>query len=128
MDSDRPHTHGYVKRASLVLVDVTPRRLWSAQFAIKPVAGAIKIKPDLVLCASDPLNKTTLMWMHVISIMEVTSKPNDPNMLVNLARKVYAVFVNQPGRRFLILVSITAQIFCIHLYDRFGVIHSCGYN
>ena len=66
--------------------------------------------------------------MHVISIMEVTSKPNDPDMLVNLAQKAYAVFVNQPGRHFLILVSITAQIFRIHLYDRSGVIHSCGYN
>ena len=128
MDSDRPRTHGYVKCTSLVLADVTPRRLWSAQFAIKPVTGAIKIKPDLILCASDPLNKTTLTWMHVISIMEVTSKPNDLDMLVNLAQKAYVVFVNQPGRCFLILVSIAAQIFRIHLYDRSGVIHSCGYN
>jgi len=118
MDSDRPCTCGYVKCASLVLADVTPRRLWSVQFATKPIAGAIKIKPDLVLCASDLLSKTTQMWVHVISVMEVTSKPNDLDMLVNLAQKAYAVFVNQPGRHFLILVSIAAQIFRIHLYDQ----------
>ena len=88
----------------------------------------MKIKPDLILCASDPLNKTVLTWMHIITFIEVTSKPNDPDMSLNLARKAYAVFIAQPGRRFLMTISISAQAFCLHLYDRSGVIHSHGYN
>ena len=60
--------------------------------------------------------------------MEVTSKPNDPNMSVNLVRKAYAVFKAQPGRHFLMAISISAQGFRLHVYNRSGVIHSCGYN
>jgi len=84
-NGSRPRTHAYIQRTLLVLADVTPKRLWSAQFTIKPISGAMKIKPDLILCASDPLNKTVLTWMHVITFIEVTSKPNDPDMSLNLA-------------------------------------------
>lgn len=117
----RPRTRGYVK-------DAAPKRLWTAQFATKSISGALKVKPDLVLYTSDPLNKIKLTWEHAISFMEVTSKPNDSDMLLNLARKAYAIFMNQPGRRFLMAVSIAAQAFRLHIYDRSGVIHSRGHN
>lgn len=127
-NSSQPHTRGYLKRTSLALASVTPKRLWSAQCATKSIPGAMKIKPDLIFCSNDPLSKTAPTWTQVISFMEVTSKPNDPNMSVNLARKAYAVFIAQPGRRFLMAISISAQVFRLHVYDRSGVIHSCGYN
>ena len=127
-NSNQPHTRGYIKRMSSMLAGVAPKRLWSAQFALKSIPGAIKVKPDLIFCASDPLSKASPTWMEVMSFMEVTSRPNDPNMTLNLARKAYAVFMTQPGRRFLMAVSISAQVFRLHIYDRSGVIHSLGYN
>ena len=38
------------------------------------------------------------------------------------------VFIAQPGRRFLLAVSISAQVFRLHIYDHSGAVHSRGYN
>jgi len=127
-NNNQPRTRGYLKRTSSVLAGIVPKRLWSAQFAIRSIPGAIKVKPDLVFCSSDPLRETPLTWAQVISFMEVMSKPNDPNMSLNLARKAYTVFMAQPGHRFLMAISISAQVFRLHVYDCSGVIHSHGYN
>lgn len=69
-----------------------------------------------------------LAWTQVISFIEVTSKLNNSNMTLNLARKAYTVFMAQPGCRFLMALSISAQVFRLHIYNRSGVIHSCGHN
>ena len=85
-NSTQPHTRGYVKRtSSALLTDIAPQRLWSAQFATKYIPGVIKVKPDLILCVNDPLNKTPLTWAQVISFIKVTSKQYDTNMSLNLA-------------------------------------------
>ena len=129
-NSNQPRTRGYtiIKHTSSMLTGVAPKRLWSVQFALKSIPGVIKVKPDLIFCASDPLSKASPTWMEVMSFMEVMSRPNDLNMTLNLARKAYAVFMTQPGRRFLMAVSISAQVFHLHIYNCSGVIHSLSYN
>ena len=127
-NNNQPRTRGYLKQMSSVLAGIVLKHLWSAQFAIRSIPGAIKVKPDLVFCSSDPLRETPPTWAQVISFMEVTSKPNDPNMSLNLARKAYAVFMAQPGHHFLMVISISAQVFRLHVYNCSGVIHSRGYN
>lgn len=59
-NSTWPYTCGYIKHtSSALLADIAPQCLWSVQFATKSIPGAIKVKPDLILCVNDPLNKTT---------------------------------------------------------------------
>jgi len=127
-NNNQPHTCGYLKQTSSVLAGIVLKHLWSVQFAIRSIPGAIKVKPDLIFCSSDPLRETPPTWAQVISFMEVMSKPNDPNMSLNLAQKAYAVFMAQPGCRFLMAISISAQVFRLHIYNHSGVIHSCSYN
>ena len=127
-NSNQPRTRGYLKCMSSVLASIAPKHLWSAQFATKSIPGTIKVKLDLIFCTNDPLSKTALTWMQVISFVEVTSRPNNPNMSLNLARKAYAVFMAQPGCHFLLAISVSAQVFHLHIYNCSGIIHSHSYN
>ncbi|KAF8546732.1 hypothetical protein OG21DRAFT_1426235 [Imleria badia] len=43
-------------------------------------------------------------------------------------RKAYAIFASQPGRWFLFALSIAKQEFRAHMFNRTGVVHSCGYD
>jgi len=45
-----------------------------------------------------------------------------------VTHKVYAIFASQPTRRFLLALSITQQEFCVHMFDRAGVMHSRAYS
>ena len=47
---------------------------------------------------------------------------------LQITSKAYTVFVAQPGRRFIIAMSVANRLFRIHLFDRSGVVHSHGYN
>jgi Fungal protein kinase len=105
-----------------------PLRLWSSQFAVKPVGNTqFSIKPDIVFCGQlDPHDG--LAWRNVISFIELTSSAFSAQLRRNITRKAYAIFMSQPCRRFVIAISIAQQEFRIHLFDRSGVIHSLGHN
>lgn len=106
------------------------RRKWSAEFAAKPMPTELdmKMKPDVTLLQPDPFDPHGPdSWRNVVSFLELSSLPFS-RVVGQLARKAYAVFVAQPGRRFLPILSITRSTeFRLHIFDRAGLIHSRNY-
>lgn len=114
-----------------VLADV--QRNWSAQFSTRPaptdVDIRINLKPDIALLQKDPFDPDgSYTWRHAVSFLELTSSEDNSRMRKQIARKAYAIFVSQPGRRFVIALSITQLQFRLHLFDRAGVVHSSSYH
>ncbi|KAG6372402.1 hypothetical protein JVT61DRAFT_7875 [Boletus reticuloceps] len=102
--------------------------LWSSQYATKPVENSpMSFKPDIVFCGQlDP--HTGFVWRNVISFFELTSSNHSTQLRRDITRKVYAVFMSQPNRRFVVALSLARQEFRLHVFDRSGVIHSLGSN
>ncbi|KAF8546663.1 hypothetical protein OG21DRAFT_1490957 [Imleria badia] len=91
------------------LTDV--QRVWLSEFATRPapIDLDMKMKPDIALLQKDPF---------------------DPKAKIHgqLMRKAYAVFVAQPGCRFVITLSILHLNFRLHLFDCSGAVHSHGHS
>lgn len=122
---------GHAHTRSKTITDA--RRVWSAEFATKPAPTDsdfnIKMKPDIALLQKDPFDPSgPNSWRDVVSFLEFSSNNDWSNLSKQLLRKAYAIFVAQPGRRFVIALSIVRSHFRLHIFDRAGVIHSRPYS
>ena len=105
-------------------------RHWSAEFAVKPMPTDldIKMKPDIALLQKDPFDPHGPdSWRNVVSFLELSSSNDFSQIAKQLTRKVYTVFVAQPGRHFVPALSITHSHFCLHVFDRASIINTCAY-
>ena len=110
------------------LTDV--QRHWSAEFAVKPTPTDLdmKMKPDIALLQSDSFDPHGPdSWRNVMSFLELSTSRDFSRIAKQLVRKAYAVFVAQPGRYFVPVLSITHSHFRLHIFDCAGVIHSCAH-
>lgn len=108
-------------------------RRWTAESSTKAQRVGdtdLRLKPDIALLRPDEFNHSdsSFSWENVISFLELTSSDFTPNLRLQLTRVAYAVFVAQPGRRFVAGLSIANQTLRLHLFDRAGAVHSRGYN
>ncbi|KAG9316230.1 hypothetical protein JVU11DRAFT_2257 [Chiua virens] len=88
------------------------------------------MKPDIALLQKDLFDPNgPNSWRHIVSFIELTSLEDLSSLWKQVTRKAYAVFVSQPGRQFLIVLSIfCCQQFRFHLFDHSGIAHSLAYS
>lgn len=106
------------------------RRHWSAEFAVKPMPMDLdmKMKPDIALLQKDPFDPHGPdSWRNVMSFLELSSSNDFSQIAKQLTRKAYAVFVAQPGRRFVPALSITHSHFRLHVFDHASIINTHAY-
>ena len=126
-------TSGMVMHSSSV-----PPCSWSLETSRQPIPdGPMSLKPDLILRKTPDALVTGpqqgFSWKGVISFMELTSmtysQSSDVRTMRNsIMRKAYTIFSSQPGHQFIFALSITNQEFCVHMFDRSGVVHSRPYD
>jgi len=113
-----------------------PCRFWSLETSCKPIKdGPMSCKPDLVLWEGPSLigPQPEFSWKDVISFMELMStsySDSDSTGTIHngVTHKAYTIFASQPTRWFLLALSIAQQEFCVHMFDRAGVVHSHAYS
>ena len=115
-----------------------PLRSWTSETSRKPVKDALMSwKPDIIL--QENLAQVVygpqpeFLWKSIISFIELTSSlysSSDSSGAIRSAIicKAYAIFASQPNRRFVFGLSIASQKFHAHMFNRSGVVHSCGYD
>ncbi|KAI6018505.1 hypothetical protein BKA83DRAFT_4496014 [Pisolithus microcarpus] len=102
--------------------------LWSSQYAAKLVENShMSVKPDIILCGQ--LNQYTgFTWCNMILFLELTSLTHSTQLQWDITHKVYAVFMSQPSRHFMVAMSLAHQEFHLHIFDHSGTMHSLGHN
>ncbi|KAF8547968.1 hypothetical protein OG21DRAFT_1489778 [Imleria badia] len=108
-------------------------RRWSSESSTKAhhIGDTnLELRPDLVLLQPDEYNKvpSSFSWRNIASFLELTSQDFSSHLRLQLMKKAYGVFIAEPGRHFLIVLSIANIHFRMHVFDHSGVVHSCGYN
>lgn len=90
----------------------------------------LQLKPDVALLRPDAFDDAypAFSWQSLASFLELTSEDFSSRLRLQLTKKAYAIFLAQPGRRFVIALSIANQLLRIHVFDRAGAVHSRGYN
>ncbi|KLO20510.1 hypothetical protein SCHPADRAFT_991860 [Schizopora paradoxa] len=106
----------------------TKPRYWSTMFYNHPVSdkkyGAIN-KPDLVLLMQfvEAINRGTITWKDILAVMEIKSRSQRAAER-QIARYVECIFNAQPGRRFVLALTVVANMVTLWVFDRSGAI-SC---
>ncbi|KAG6381470.1 hypothetical protein JVT61DRAFT_43 [Boletus reticuloceps] len=88
------------------------------------------LKPDIAQLQPDEYDiaPSKFSQRNVASFLELTSEEFSSHLCLQLTKKAYAVFVAQPGHRFLIPLSVANQKLRLYHFDHSGVVHSHGYN
>ena len=126
----KPQTSGPQMRAKTKeLADI--KCTWSSEFAMRPIPADLdmKMKPNITLLQKDlfdPQGKN--LWRDIVSFLELSSSNDFSRLARQLTRKAYTIFVVQPGHHFVVALSILHSNFHLHLFNRSGAIHSCGYS
>jgi hypothetical protein len=107
------------------------QRLWSAKFATKPAPADVKMKmkPDIALLRKDPFDPNgPNSWRNIVSFIELSSTQEFSGIAKQVTRKSYVIYTAQPGRCFVVALSIFQLYFCLHLFDHSGAIQSRAYS
>ncbi|KAF8546745.1 hypothetical protein OG21DRAFT_1490867 [Imleria badia] len=106
---------------------------WSAESSTKAQRiedTDLQLKPNITLLQQDDYDEEypNFSWQNVASFFELTSGDYFPRLQLQLTKIAYAIFLSQPGHRFVMALSIANQLLCLHVFDQAGAIHSRGYN
>lgn len=109
-------------------------RFWSSMFYQHPVPDPIwetEYRPDLVLLNRFALaiNRGTLTWKDILAVMEIkSSKDQQLQADKQVSRYAQSIFNAQPGRRFVIALTVVEAKVTMWIFDRSGSISCEPFN